>query len=106
VLVDMSGSMAIRPKMDMARQAYESILSELHQGQDEVAVFSFDSTLHERRDFTDDLASLKGALSGFGAFGTTSLYDATAATARRLAARVGLIRQLCFSRTGSIPAVR
>jgi len=89
VLVDMSGSMAIRPKMDMARQAYESILSELHQGQDEVAVFSFDSTLHERRDFTDDLASLRGALSGFGAFGTTSLYDATAATARRLAARVG-----------------
>jgi Ca-activated chloride channel homolog len=89
VLVDMSGSMAIRPKMDMARQAYESILSELRQGQDEVAVFSFDSTLHERRDFTDDLASLRGALSGFGAFGTTSLYDATAATARRLAARVG-----------------
>src|SRR4029079_1209048 len=64
VLVDMSGSMAIRPKMDMARQAYASILSELHQGQDEVGLFTFDASLHQRRDFTDDLGSLKGALSG------------------------------------------
>ncbi len=30
---------------------------------------------------------MKGALSDFESFGTTSLYDATAATARRLAAR-------------------
>ena len=31
--------------------------------------------------------ALQGALSDFEPFGTTSLYDATAATARRLAAR-------------------
>src|SRR5262245_18665429 len=63
ILVDMSGSMRINPKVAMARQAYESVLSQLHQGQDEVALFTFDAALHERLDFTHDLAALKGALS-------------------------------------------
>jgi VWFA-related protein len=87
ILVDMSGSMKIGAKIAMARQAYDSILSQLHQGQDEVALFTFDSSLHERQDFTHDLATLKGALTDFEPFGTTSLFDATAAAARRLAAR-------------------
>jgi VWFA-related protein len=87
ILVDMSGSMKIGAKIAMARQAYDSILSQLHQGQDEVALFTFDASLHERQDFTHDLATLKGALTDFEPFGTTSLFDATAAAARRLAAR-------------------
>ena len=87
ILVDMSGSMRVGPKIAMARQAYDSVLAQLHQGQDEVALFTFDESLHERRDFTRDLPALKGLLSDFESFGTTSLYDATAATARRLAAR-------------------
>ncbi len=87
ILVDMSGSMRIGPKIAMARQAYDSLLASLHPGQDEVALFTFDSSLHERRDFTRDLMALKGALTEFESFGTTSLYDATAATARRLASR-------------------
>jgi VWFA-related protein len=87
ILVDMSGSMRIGAKIAMARQAYDSILSQLHQGQDEVALFTFDASLHERQDFTHDLATLKGALTDFEPFGTTSLFDATAAAARRLAAR-------------------
>jgi VWFA-related protein len=89
ILVDMSGSMRMGPKIAMARQAYESILAQVRQDQDEVAVFTFDSALHERRDFTRDLGTLKNALSDFEPFGTTSLYDATDATARRLAARSG-----------------
>lgn len=89
ILVDMSGSMGSDRKMAMARQAYSSVLAELKQGQDEVAVFTFDAQLHERHDFTGDLASLRGALDSFRAFGSTSLYDATAATARKLAARSG-----------------
>jgi VWFA-related protein len=89
ILVDMSGSMRVGPKVAMARQAYDSVLSQLRQGEDEVALFTFDSSLHDRRDFTRDLATLKGALSHFDPFGTTSLYDATAATARQLAARSG-----------------
>jgi len=87
ILVDMSGSMKIGAKIAMARQAYDSILSQLHEGQDEVALFTFDSSLHERQDFTHDLATLRGALTDFEPFGTTSLFDATAAAARRLAAR-------------------
>jgi len=87
ILVDMSGSMRIGAKIAMARQAYESVLSQLHQGRDEVALFTFDASIHERQDFTRDISTLHEALSEFEPFGTTSLYDATAATARRLAAR-------------------
>jgi VWFA-related protein len=87
ILVDMSGSMRIGAKVAMARQAYESIVSQLHQGQDEVALFTFDASLHERQSFTHDLARLKGALTDFEPFGTTSLFDATATAARRLSER-------------------
>ena len=87
ILVDMSGSMRVGPKVGMARQAYESVLSQLRPDQDEVALFTFDSTLHARVDFTRNLARLEGALADFEPFGATSLYDATAETARRLAAR-------------------
>jgi VWFA-related protein len=87
ILVDMSGSMRIGAKIAMARQAYSSVLSQLREGQDEAAVFTFDASLHERRDFTRDLSTLKGALSDFEPFGTTSLYDATAASARQLGVR-------------------
>jgi VWFA-related protein len=87
IMVDMSGSMRTGAKIAMARQAFDSILSQLRDGEDEVALLTFDSALHERQDYTRDLGKLRGALSDFEAFGTTSLYDATAATARRLAAR-------------------
>jgi VWFA-related protein len=89
LLVDMSGSMRMSTKVAMARQAYDSLVAQLRQGQDEAAVFTFDSALHERQAFTTDLSKLKGALTEFNAFGTTSLYDATAAAARRLADRTG-----------------
>jgi VWFA-related protein len=89
VLVDMSGSMRVSGKAAMARQAYASLIAQLRQGQDEAAVFTFDSALHERQPFTTDLSALKGALAEFEPFGSTSLYDATAAAARRLASRTG-----------------
>jgi VWFA-related protein len=87
ILVDMSGSMKIGPKISMARQAYKSVLSQLREGQDEAALFTFDAELHQRQGFTHALASLQDGLAEFEPFGTTSLYDATAATARQLAAR-------------------
>jgi VWFA-related protein len=89
VLVDMSGSMRISEKRAMARQAYASLIAQLRQGQDEAAVFTFDSALHERQPFTTDLSTLGRALAEFEPFGTTSLYDATAAAARRLSSRTG-----------------
>src|SRR5258706_1793287 len=87
ILVDMSGSMRIGSKIAMARQAYDTVLSQLTHSEDEVALFTFDASLHQRLDFTHDVATLRGGLSEFEPFGATSLYDATAATARRLAAR-------------------
>jgi VWFA-related protein len=87
VLVDMSGSMAVAQKVTMARQAFESVLGQLRVGQDEIAVFSFDSALHQRAPFTSDPAQVRGALDTFEPFGSTSLYDATAAAARKLAER-------------------
>jgi VWFA-related protein len=87
ILTDMSGSMAVAAKMAMARQAFATLLSQLRDGHDEVALFTFDSALHERQPFTSDLTRLKGSLDDFEPFGSTSLYDATAATARRLADR-------------------
>ncbi len=88
IVVDMSGSMRLSGKVEMARDAYRTVLSQLRQD-DEVAVFTFDDRLHERRAFTRDMASLQGALAEFEPFGATSLYDATAAAARQLAARTG-----------------
>src|SRR5262249_39721335 len=55
ILVDMSGSMRFGPKVDMAREAYGSVLAQLRTGQDEVALFTFDAELRGRRDFTRDL---------------------------------------------------
>jgi VWFA-related protein len=87
ILVDMSGSMAISPKLAMARQALDSVISQLRPGEDEVAVFTFDSALHDRHAFTKDPSKLTGALDNLKPYGTTSLYDATAAAARRLSER-------------------
>jgi Ca-activated chloride channel homolog len=89
ILVDMSGSMRLSGKAAMARQAYASVLAQLRHGQDEVALFTFDEALHVRRGFTHDVNSLADALDVFEPFGSTSLYDATAATARQLAERAG-----------------
>ena len=88
-LVDMSGSMRVGAKIEMARRAFESMLVQLRARDDEAAVFTFDSALHERQAFTGDIPTLKNALSDFKPFGTTSLYDATASTARHLASRAG-----------------
>jgi Ca-activated chloride channel homolog len=87
ILVDMSGSMVISPKLAMARQALDSVLSHLRPGEDEAAVFTFDSALHDRHAFTKDPSRLSGALDNLKPYGTTSLYDATAAAARRLSER-------------------
>ncbi len=87
ILVDMSGSMRVGSKIAMVRQSFDSILSQLREDQDELALFTFDTELHERQPFTTEMSRLKGALDDFKAFGATSLYDATDATARRLARR-------------------
>lgn len=87
VLVDTSGSMRVSSKMSMARQAFETLVRQLRDGEDEIALFTFDTALHERQGFTGRLADLRDGLDDLQSFGATSLYDATAATARKLASR-------------------
>ena len=87
VLVDMSGSMRVGPKMAMTRQVFDTLLKQLRPGHDELALLTFDSALHERQPFTKEIDRLSGVLDNLKPFGSTSLYDAIAATARRLGAR-------------------
>jgi len=89
ILVDLSGSMQLGSKLAMARRAFDSVLSQLRDGDDEVGLFTFDSTFRERHGFAADLARVRDAWADFDPFGNTSLYDATAATARQLADRAG-----------------
>jgi VWFA-related protein len=87
-LVDMSGSMRVGSKVDMTRRTFSAMVSQLRED-DEAALFTFDSALHERQGFTGDAVQLERGLADFQPFGTTSLYDATGTTARRLADRSG-----------------
>ena len=90
LLFDVSGSMEAR--MSHAREAATHVLSWLDAEDDEVAVFTFDSGLDEVRGFKPGLQTLPDHLSSVKPFGATSLYDAIARTAERVAKRDALRR--------------
>jgi VWFA-related protein len=83
-LMDVSGSMSVADKLPLARAVIDSILGSLQSGRDEAALYTFDSTLHERQALTRDLDSVARAFPVIDPFGNTSLYDAIAATAHRV----------------------
>jgi VWFA-related protein len=89
LLVDASGSMQVASKIEDARRAARLLAAWLHDGSDEVGLFSFDSGLRQIEPFAPYRgdASLERSLGGIAPFGMTSLHDAIAATARDLAAR-------------------
>src|SRR5262245_804047 len=94
VLLDISGSMAVGGNMDRARQAVNVALHNLRSGFDEAALFTFDSGLQEVRGFTTDLERITSVSLKGKPFGMTSLYDAIAATARRVSERTNRHRAL------------
>ena len=83
-LVDVSGSMNVADNLSLARATVSSILGSLQSGRDEAALYTFDSALHERQVMTRDLSAVGSAFPVIEPFGNTSLYDAIAATARRV----------------------
>jgi VWFA-related protein len=87
LLFDVSGSMRISDRIEEARQAARHLLGALRLGgtADEAAVFSFDMNLQSLQPFTVDAGAIETALSRVTPFGQTSLYDAIARTARRVA---------------------
>jgi Ca-activated chloride channel family protein len=85
ILMDTSGSMAT--KLQQARETAHLFVSGLQPDFDEAALFSFDTTLTELQPFSK---SHKGSLTAFSsarAFGATSLWDAIAYTAKKVAQR-------------------
>ena len=101
LLVDTSGSMAGGVKLGMVQHAFDSVLPHLRQGRDEASVFAFDSGLRQLRPFTSDPASLRSALQEIEPYGTTSLYDATAAAARALADRTSTHKAILLFTDGT-----
>ena len=87
LLVDVSGSMRIGPKLEFARQLLDRLALELVDGRDEAGLFTFDAALHEQQPFTVHPRTIGSTFDRVEPFGTTSLYDAIAATARLLANR-------------------
>lgn len=87
LLMDVSGSMRMHPRQALAEQTAERILAGLRGGRDEAALFTFDLSLREVQPFTTDIVAIGPLVRGGQPFGTTSLYDAIAATARLVAER-------------------
>jgi len=90
LLFDVSGSMRVASLVEEARQAARNVLGALRlvttgREDDEAAVFSFDMNLQSLQPFTNDPGAIESALARVVPYGQTSLYDAIAQTARRVA---------------------
>ena len=95
ILVDESGSMRVGPSASRARQGVEQFLSVLvasQQPEDAIALYGFDTRVHELQEFTSDVSKVRAALDVLEPFGSTSIYDAIAETAKQVAAR-GWVRR-------------
>ena len=89
LLFDGSGSMEVAAKIESARLAARQVLGRLQAGLDELAIYSFDTALHQLEPFAlyREDATLERSLFGMAPFGMTSLNDAIAATAKDVATR-------------------
>jgi VWFA-related protein len=89
LLFDASGSMQVADKIEAARRAARQVMAWMKTGEDELAIYSFDSGLRQLQPFSTfrEDASLERSMVGIAPFGMTSLHDAIAATAKELAGR-------------------
>ncbi len=85
ILMDTSGSMAT--KLERARATADIFIAGLQPGVDELALYTFDTTLKEIRPFSKDFSGTAGAWNSTRAYGATSLWDAIANTAQQIAVR-------------------
>ena len=89
-----------------AREAATQVLAWLDEPTDEGAVFTFDTRLDEVVPFTAGLKSLPESMSTVVPFGATSLHDAIAQAARRVATREGRHRAVVVFTDGNDNASR
>ncbi len=87
ILIDVSGSMSVGSKMKDARSAANHLLARLRDGEDESGIFVFDTELRVLEPFSKDRRHLEDTRGDLHPYGATSLYDAIAETARRVADR-------------------
>ena len=106
VLLDISGSMDVGGNMARAREAVNLALSNLQQDRDEAALFTFDSALMEVHTFTNQLNRITSISLEGKPWGMTSLYDAIAKTAERVAERTNRHRALLVITDGVDTASR
>ena len=94
LMFDISGSMDIDERFARARETGYFLLSGLRTGEDEAAIFAFDSSLHMVQPFTTDLDRLKGSVTNFSPWGMTSIHDAIASASRSMDSRATKRRAL------------
>ena len=94
LMFDISGSMDIDERFARARETGYFLLSGLRTGEDEAAIFAFDSSLHMVQPFTTDLDRLKGPSPTSVPWGMTSIHDAIASASRSMDSRATKRRAL------------
>jgi VWFA-related protein len=96
LLFDGSGSMEVAAKIESARLAARQVLTWLQAGRDELAIYSFDTALHQLEPFAPyrEDGTLERLLFGMAPFGMTSLNDAIAEAAKDVASRPNSHRAL------------
>jgi Ca-activated chloride channel family protein len=104
LLFDVSGSMESR--MKAARDAATSVLGALTAPDDESAVYTFDTRLDEIRPFGSGRHYLPDSMNALRPFGATSLHDAIARAAEKVAARPSLRRAVVVFTDGRDTASR
>jgi Ca-activated chloride channel family protein len=100
VLLDTSGSMRGR-NWSRGKAVVDELLKWVNRPSDELALFTFDKALRQETAFTNDAESIRRALQDVDAWGLTSLYDAVAETAKRLADRRGQRRAVIVITDGA-----
>jgi Ca-activated chloride channel family protein len=100
VLLDTSGSMRGR-NWSRGREVVDELLKWVNRPSDEIALFTFDKALRQETPFTRDADGIRQALDNVDAWGLTSLYDAIAETAKRLAERRGQRRAVIVITDGA-----
>jgi Ca-activated chloride channel homolog len=94
LLFDISGSMDVNDRYDKAREQGYFLLSGLRNGEDEAAIFAFDSRLHVIQPFTNELDRLRGTVTEFSRWGMTSIHDAIASASKTMDTRATRRRAL------------
>ena len=94
MLFDISGSMDVNDRYNKAREQGYFLLSGLRNGEDEAAIFAFDSRLHVIQPFTTELDRLRGTVTEFSRWGMTSIHDAIASASRTMDSRATRRRAL------------